>query len=93
MGTWTKSTPPTWAKNAVATKSGWTDPDTGELLVAAKGLLDSAPKAPKKEEPKKEEPKVEEVAEEPKVEEAEEKKPAKRTSKKKASKKEESSED
>jgi hypothetical protein len=36
--------PPAWAPNAVATKQGWTDPVTGELLIAIEGLLQDAPK-------------------------------------------------
>ena len=35
---------PHWAPNAVATDKGWTDPNTGELLVAVEGLLEEAPK-------------------------------------------------
>jgi hypothetical protein len=31
-------TPPYWAPNAVATKQGWVDPNTGELLMAIEGL-------------------------------------------------------
>lgn len=31
---------PSWAKNAVATNRGWEDPNTGEVLVSLKGLLD-----------------------------------------------------
>jgi len=38
--------PPVWAPNAVATELGWTDPDSGELLLAIEGLL--AEEAPKK---------------------------------------------
>lgn len=35
---WTLNTPPTWAPNAVATKKGWENPTTGEVLVAIRGL-------------------------------------------------------
>lgn len=35
---------PHWAPNAVATDKGWTDPKTGELLVAVEGLLEETPK-------------------------------------------------
>jgi hypothetical protein len=35
---------PHWAPNAVATDKGWTDPKTGELLVAVVGLLEETPK-------------------------------------------------
>lgn len=35
---------PHWAPNAVATEKGWTDPKTGELLIAVQGLLEEAPK-------------------------------------------------
>lgn len=31
-------TPPKWAPYAVATEQGWTNPKTGEILVALKGL-------------------------------------------------------
>lgn len=30
--------PPTWAKHAIATPKGWTDPVTGEVLVVIRGL-------------------------------------------------------
>lgn len=36
--------PPVWAPNAVATDKGWTDPVSGELLIAVDGLLEEAPK-------------------------------------------------
>lgn len=36
--------PPAWAPNAVATEQGWTDPVSGELLIAIEGLLEQAPK-------------------------------------------------
>ena len=82
MGTWSKETPPTWAPNAVATEKGWEDPQTGEVLVAVKGLSKSG----KKPEPKKPEPKVEKVEEV--VEKAEEEgtssAPKKKSTRKKA---------
>jgi len=34
---WTKN-PPSWATDAIATEAGWTDKNTGELLVAMRGL-------------------------------------------------------
>lgn len=33
-----KNAPPSWAPNAIPTVYGWASPDTGELLVAIRGL-------------------------------------------------------
>jgi len=38
---------PHWAPNAIATEAGWTDPKSGELLVAVQGLL-AVEETPKK---------------------------------------------
>lgn len=38
MPLWTKDTPPVFFKNAVQTKAGWVNPDTGEILVAISDL-------------------------------------------------------
>lgn len=35
--------PPRWAPGAIATERGWTDPRTGEILVARKDLLSKQP--------------------------------------------------
>lgn len=47
MAQWSKDTPPNWRKKigkkeAVATKRGWEDPDTGEVLVAISNLTTKA---------------------------------------------------
>lgn len=66
--------PPSWAPNAVATKRGWEDPKTGELLVSIKGLEIKKPKAkpaPKKKAAAKKKA-VEEVIEEQEVKPEEE---------------------
>jgi len=34
-------TAPNWCPNAIPTKRGWVDPDSGELLVSLKGLVDA----------------------------------------------------
>lgn len=38
MSQWDYDRPPVWAPNSVITKSGWTDPNTGEVLVAISNL-------------------------------------------------------
>lgn len=38
MGTWGKNKPPSWRKDAVATRAGWCHPVTGEVLAACGGL-------------------------------------------------------
>lgn len=35
---WSLTQPPNWAPDAIATDRGWVNPDTGELLVAIRGL-------------------------------------------------------
>lgn len=32
---------PNWCKNAITSTRGWVDPNTGELLISMKGLLDN----------------------------------------------------
>jgi len=46
MGKWTRTTPPTWVPKAYATDAGWVNPDTGELLVANRGLATEDGNAP-----------------------------------------------
>ena len=38
MPLWTLTEPPSWAPNAVATPSGWVDPETNDLLITIDGL-------------------------------------------------------
>jgi len=39
MSSWSYSTPPVWAPTAIATPGGWTNPLTGEVLVAIRDLV------------------------------------------------------
>lgn len=43
-------TAPYWAPNAIATKQGWVDPKTGELLMAIEGLTVTETSEPAAEE-------------------------------------------
>ena len=43
-------TAPQWAPNAIATKQGWVDPKTGELLMAIEGLTVTETSEPVQEE-------------------------------------------
>lgn len=43
MTTWTTQSPPSWAKNAVATDRGWVDPSNGQILVACKRIENATP--------------------------------------------------
>lgn len=45
MPLWTNVKPPHWVPDAVATNSGWADPDSGEVYVAIGGLTDRAASA------------------------------------------------
>ena len=36
---WNLTTPPVWAPTAVAGPAGWTNPDTGEVLIAMRNLV------------------------------------------------------
>jgi hypothetical protein len=35
---WTTTKPPVWSPNAIQNKDGWIDPETGEILVAIRGV-------------------------------------------------------